>query len=70
MYYYLVLNNDFNRRYYPSLIGKRFVNPPLYPYPRASRPVQVRKLPLQSARRRPMGMNAPIEAHPPQGMDK
>ena len=49
MYMYLVLNNEFNRRYYPSLIGQRFVNPPLYPYPRASRPVQVRRI------RRPSG---------------
>jgi len=53
MYYYLVLNNEFNRRYYPSLIGRRFLNPPLYPYPseHVSRPVQVRKLPV----RRPSG---------------
>ena len=52
--YYLVLNNEFNRRYYPHLIGQRFVNPPTYPptYPPTDRPVQVRKLPLRSARRR------------------
>ena len=53
MYMYLVLNNEFNRRYYPSLIGLRFVNPPIHASEHVSRPVQVRKLPVRSARRRP-----------------
>ena len=52
MYMYLVLNNAFNRRYYPSLIGLRFVNPPTYASEGVARPVQVRKLPVRSARRR------------------
>jgi len=26
--YYLVVNNEFNRRHCPSLIGRRFLNPP------------------------------------------
>ena len=51
MYMYLVLNNAFNRRYYPSLIGKRFINPPIHVSEHVSRPVQVRKLPVRSARR-------------------
>ena len=52
MYYYLVLNNAFNRCHYPSLIGKRFINPPIHACASASyRPVQVRKLPMRSARR-------------------
>ena len=53
--YYLVVNNEFNRRYYPSLIGLRFVNPPIHASEHADhRPVQVRKLPVRS-RRRPSG---------------
>ena len=47
MYMYLVVNNAHNRLHYPHLIGQRFVNPPLYPYPRASRPVQVRRYRVQ-----------------------
>jgi len=42
MYMYLVLNNEFNRRYYPSLIGLRFLNPPIHASEHVSRPVQVR----------------------------
>jgi len=52
MYMYLVLNNEFNRRYYPSLIGLRFVNPPIHACASASyRPVQVRKLPVRKDRK-------------------
>jgi len=46
-YYYLVVNNAFNRRYYPHFIGRRFLNPPLYPserVERVARPVQVRRI--------------------------
>ena len=50
--YYLVLNNEFNRRYYPSLIGLRFLNPPIHACASASyRPVQVRKLPVRKDRK-------------------
>jgi len=40
---YLVLNNEFNRRNCPSLIGLRFVNPPTY--------ARVRKLPVRKDRK-------------------
>ena len=51
--YYLVLNNEFNRRHCPSLIGKRFVNPPVG--------ARVRKLPVRS--RRPSGTTARGTGH-------
>jgi len=63
---YLVLNNQFNRDHYPSLIGLRFVNPPIHACASASyRPVQVRKLPVRKDRKLTVDAGSQVAAGEP-----
>ena len=55
--YYLVLNNAFNRCHCPSLIGKRFVNPPVG--------ARVRKLPVRKDRKLTVDAGSQVAAGEP-----